>query len=69
MRKFIPNILFWNVTVYSKKDGFPLANYYFLFKRSAEKFFHGKYCEKLERECDVNIVLGGETLYITSFDE
>lgn len=30
MKKFFPRILIWNVTVYSKRDGFPLCNYYFL---------------------------------------
>ena len=69
MKKFFPRILIWNVTVYNKTDGFPLCNYYFLFKRSADKFFHGKYCERLSRECDVNISYGGEMLYLTAFDE
>lgn len=68
MRKFTPNIVIWNVTLYSKKDGFPLCNYYFLSYKRAKKFVE-KHTDEWIKDFDVDYCLGGETLWLLDLKE
>lgn len=61
MSKFTPNIVIWNITIFSKEDMDVLANYYFLSYKRANKFFEKHIAEWSN---DYKVVLGGETLWL-----
>lgn len=62
MKRFEPAITIWNVWFTDKVDGTIVGNEYFLFYKQAEKY--ADRCRKSKEYDDVNICLGGETLWI-----
>lgn len=57
MKKFMPSITIWNVS-FIDDDNVCYHNVYFLFYRSAKKYFERKLNE------NYRVYLGGEPLYL-----
>ena len=66
MKKFTPNIVIYNVGIYDKKTYFPLANYYFLSYKRANKFLE-KHLDEWSK--NYNVILGGETLWLQNIKQ
>lgn len=56
-----PNILIWEVALYSRESGNLIGQEFFLFKKRAEKYI-AKHKREWEEYCDV--LLGGNTLWL-----
>ena len=62
MKKFMPRITIWTVVFTDKVDDTFIGQEYFLFRKQAEKWRNE--CLNNESYDDVDISLGGETLWL-----
>ena len=61
MKKFTPSIVIWNLELSDKQDGTVYQNLYFLFRKSAERFWEK---HRAEFEKEYQVILGGVQLWL-----